>query len=439
MLEAALDSIISITSDSRVVEWNAAAEKTFGYTVDQAVGRDVAALIIPPEYRDRHYKGMARYMGTGDGPVIGHRVELEAMRSDGSRFPVELAISPIEIEGQVHFTAYLRDISVQQRAETEILESRQRLESTYEHAFAGIAEVDENGRYLRVNEEFSVITGYSREELLTRTFNEITADEDRGPDFEQFRRQVAGEIDSYQMEKRYIHKAGHVVWIELASSTVADNEGHPVYFVRVARDVTERKRSEEHLQLLVHELNHRVKNTLATVQSIASQTFRTATNVGEARKAFEERLLALSRVHNLLTRESWESARLQEVVAEAIQPYREERNDRFQVRGPDIRLPPRTALALSLALQELTTNALKYGSLSNDQGTVEITWELDRSTHPSPLSFVWKERGGPLVAPPQRKGFGSRLIERSLAEDLGGNVAIHFEPTGVICTVQTLL
>lgn len=199
------------------------------------------------------------------------------------------------------------------------------------------------------------------------------------------------------------------------------------------------KRGADHQRLLIDELNHRVKNTLATVQSIATQTLRNAPTTEEARDALETRLLALSRAHDVLTRENWEGAFLSDIVAQAIAPYNPSDGGRFQVAGPDVRLLPRTALALAMAFQELATNAVKYGALSNPSGHVEIAWTM-RESQPTPwLNLRWSESGGPTVAVPTRRGFGSRLIERNLARDLDGRVEIAFVPHGITCTVNAPL
>jgi two-component sensor histidine kinase len=195
------------------------------------------------------------------------------------------------------------------------------------------------------------------------------------------------------------------------------------------------KRAAEHQRLLIDELNHRVKNTLATVQSISAQTLRTAENTGEASEALERRLLALSRAHDVLTRESWEGANLSDVIEQALAPFWSDAEDRLSVRGQDVRLTPRMALALAMALQELATNAVKYGALSNKSGTVQVSWAVQNGGPPR-LQLVWEEAGGPPVQAPTRRGFGSRLIERSLAQDLDGRVEIAFAPTGVVCTVD---
>ncbi len=141
----------------------------------------------------------------------------------------------------------------------------------------------------------------------------------------------------------------------------------------------------------------------------------------------------------MLTRENWEAADLDEIVAEAIEPYQDQERERFRIDGPKVRLNPSMALALAMALQELATNAVKYGALSNATGEVQISWELDHSVIPARLRLRWQETGGPLVQTPVRRGFGIRLIERSLAQELGGEVKIEFDPSGVVCTVDAPL
>jgi len=205
------------------------------------------------------------------------------------------------------------------------------------------------------------------------------------------------------------------------------------------RDVTKRRRAEEQRRLLVNELDHRVKNTLATIQSIARQTF-TGGNDLAARRAFEGRLLALSQAHNVLTREHWGSARLHDIVVNTFEPYGTPADGILRVHGPNIRLNPRVALALALALHELATNAAKYGALSVPSGSVGVRWKLDRPEFPSKLWLYWAEAGGPPVPPPpRRKGFGSRLIERGLSMEIDGKVKLDFNARGVRCRIEVPL
>ena len=193
------------------------------------------------------------------------------------------------------------------------------------------------------------------------------------------------------------------------------------------------KRALAHQDLLINELNHRVKNTLATVQSIAFQSLRSAETMDHASQRLESRLMALARVHDVLTRESWDSAELRTIVHQAISPFESVGLQRFRLSGPPIRLPPRQALPLSMAIHELLTNALKYGALSLASGQVSIAWDVDAGG--TELAFRWDENGGPPVEPPSARGFGTRLIERGLAQELGGSVAIEFDPSGVTCAI----
>ena len=205
------------------------------------------------------------------------------------------------------------------------------------------------------------------------------------------------------------------------------------------RVVDELRAAVRDKDLLINELNHRVKNTLTTVQSIASQTLRNASSIDQASSAIESRLIALSQVHNVLTVQSWAAVELHDIVRQAVEPYRSRGESRIHVQGPPVQIPPRMALALAMALQELATNAVKYGALSNGAGQIRVHWELNRETASDRLLLMWEETEGPPVRKPARRGFGTRLIERSLAEDLDGDVRIEFAPTGVMCSVDAPL
>nr|WP_246215882.1 sensor histidine kinase [Microvirga makkahensis] len=186
-------------------------------------------------------------------------------------------------------------------------------------------------------------------------------------------------------------------------------------------------------------MNHRVKNTLATVQSIIAQTLRTNSLEAEARSRVDARLIALSDAHNLLTEHNWEGTTLDRVVAMALRPHQSDRERRFEVHGPNVHLSPKTALAIAMALHELATNAIKYGALSNDHGQVSLHWKVEQKNAEQRLHMLWSERGGPPVSPPSRKGFGTRLIERGLAAELGGSVQLSYPASGVTCVIDTPL
>lgn len=189
--------------------------------------------------------------------------------------------------------------------------------------------------------------------------------------------------------------------------------------------------------LLVEELNHRVKNTLAILQSIATQTFRSASR--PERDKFEGRLRALAEAHNLLSTEKWQGSELQEVIGRVLQPYLLSNPERMRRFGPKVPLAPRLAVVLSMILHEIATNAAKYGALSNDTGTVTLEWEIIEEDAIRKLRLIWTEAGGPHVTAPVQRGFGSRLIERSARDQLGGEATVDFLPRGVVYTVTVAL
>ena len=279
----------------------------------------------------------------------------------------------------------------------------------------------------------------------------LTASENERPSFRVLRdgqevppadlpiqRAARGEkVDDEELEVHFPDGDRKTLLVRAATLRGAAGEVHGA--VAAAVDITDRKRHAERQQLLLNELNHRVKNTLATVQSIAVQTLRNAENTVQARHHFEGRLIALSRVHNILTLENWEGASLRSVIADSIAPYRDEERERFETEGPNVSVPAKYALALAMALHELCTNAVKYGALSNEKGRVRIEWNLSARNGSPQLTIRWTEVGGPPVRPPSRRGFGSRLIELGLKQDLGGNVQIDFASTGVSCMIEAPL
>jgi PAS domain S-box-containing protein len=266
--------------------------------------------------------------------------------------------------------------------------------------------------------------------------------DDRERQDEELRLSIA-ECRDYNIDVRVIWPDAQIRWINLRGRPVFDGAGDAVRIAGISIDVTHRTRASLHQRLLIDELNHRVKNTLATIQSIAMQTFRTDEQGGGApasqRALFESRLLALSNVHDVLTRENWEGARLRDVVLEAVAAHGGGDQNAFTVQGPDWRLSPKMALSLSMALHELCTNAAKYGALTVPGGHVTIRWTIEQGGAAPCLKLAWSEHGGPPVTPPLRKGFGTRLIERQLARELRGSVELTYATEGVMCTIEAPL
>jgi two-component system CheB/CheR fusion protein len=247
-----------------------------------------------------------------------------------------------------------------------------------------------------------------------------------------------------EFEMTWVRPNGESVPLAISYSPVCDPEGNLLAGKLIARDITERVRAARHNEMMLAELNHRVKNTLASVQAIADQTVANAPDLPAFKESFLARLLALSHTHNLLARDAWAGAPLADIIHNELAPYRNDRdartNDaRVRLHGEALTLPPKHALALSMALHELATNAGKYGSLSVPGGQVTVTWAtLTTDQHPW-LHLQWTESGGPAVEPPTRRGFGSRLIGDGVPYELGGEVTLEFPRNGVVCTIDVPL
>lgn len=242
---------------------------------------------------------------------------------------------------------------------------------------------------------------------------------------------------AHTAEYRIIRSSdGEVRWIRDAGFPIHDFAGRVRRVAGIAQDVTGEKEATERQRRLTRELDHRVKNVLALVQAVAAQTIRSSDTLAHFAEGFEGRLAALARAHGMLTSSGWMGAELRALVQQTLEPHLDGRRA-LHADGPAVRLPPRHAVALAMVLHELSTNAAKYGALSVQGGSVQVAWEsaVDREGAPQ-VRFVWRESGGPTVAPPERRGFGTALIEQASRLDLHGAGAIRFEPEGVVCELS---
>jgi two-component sensor histidine kinase len=227
------------------------------------------------------------------------------------------------------------------------------------------------------------------------------------------------------------------LWRNLAITSIIGSVLLLIGLAFAVRMATTIARGEMLHDLLIEELNHRVKNTLAILQAIAVQTFRSASK--PERETFEGRLGALAEAHNLLSKEKWRGSELQDVVTRVLQPYLLDNPERMRMSGPKVPLSPRLAVVLSMIVHEIATNAAKYGALSNGTGTIALDWEVFAENSRQKLRLIWSEAGGPHVVAPVQRGFGSRLIERSARDQLGGEATVDFLPHGVVYTVTCAL
>jgi PAS domain S-box-containing protein len=397
-------------------------------------GMDAAAARTLEEQRPYDIELAARHAATGE-----------------TRWYRVIAAPRILPSGEPVWDGIQIDITDQKWAEEAVRRSEERLRTILDEMPVGVM-------LARMPTGEMVFSNAKSAELLGHPVHEIERISDFAmfgaihPDGTPYRpdeypvvRTVQHGMDIDQEEMLYRRGDGRIAHLAVSSTPVFSNPDREGFAVCAFYDVTERKRAEEHQSLLINELNHRVKNTLATVQSIAAQSFREAEASTEAgrvavtRAAFEARLFALARAHDVLTQANWESAGLRDIIDQAVAPYRGGVDYHvFITEGPNLRVTPQMALSLSMALHELCTNAVKYGALSRSGGHVRVTW-TETIADERRLRLVWQERDGPPVSPPTRRGFGTRLIERGVARELGGHVTVAYDPPGLSCTVDVPL
>jgi PAS domain S-box-containing protein len=415
IVEHSDDAIIGTTLDGVITNWNSGAENIFGYAGHEVIGKPVA-LLIPA---DRHSEETRILERLRCGDRVGH-YETVRQRKDGRLIEVSLAVSPVRDAGGriIAASKIVRDITERKRVEKNLTDF-------FENASVALHWVGPDGIILRANHHELEMLGYDYNEYVGRHISEFHVDQAAIADI--LKRLSAGEvISNYSSQLRC--KDGSVRDVVIDSSVLWENERF-VHTRCFTTDVTARKKAEQAQHMLVGELQHRVKNMLATVQAIASQTLHSAT-VAE-RDAFVARLHALSNAYDALTQENWDRTPLRDVVRRALEPFQKER---IAIVGPYVPLDASKALLMTMVLHELATNAVKYGALSNATGQVRTNWTVSEGADGARLQFCWEERGGPPVREPSQKGFGSRLIGASLEES-----RVTFAPEGLTCALEMLL
>jgi PAS domain S-box-containing protein len=356
-------------------------------------------------------------------------IEAVAERPDGTfvhfvPYPTPLYDASGALIGAVNM---LIDLSDRKRADLHA----QRLASIVESSDDAIVSKDLNGIITSWNGGAERLFGYRAEEVIGKPVTIlIPADRiDEEPNI--IARVRRGErVDNYDTVRR--RKDGSLVDISLTVSPLKDADGRIVGASKIARDITERKRAQEQQKLLVNEMRHRIKNSLATIQAIATQTLN---HHAEERDAFIARLHALGNAHDLLTSETWQTASLHAIVTQALKPFQEQHHERIAVDGrANVWLDSTKAVIVAMVVHELATNAIKYGALSNGSGRVSVTWE--QHSRPNFVKLVWQESGGPEVSPPMRKGFGSHLLERAFSGGQFGTAQLVFSPEGLCCVLE---
>jgi PAS domain S-box-containing protein len=367
----------------------------------------------------------------------GQRVRLEfrVIAPDGTeRWLLGVGEKREMPDGRVVASGVNLDVTAQKRDEMRIRESEARFREMADNLPLIVWMHDAEGNQEFVNRTFCDYFGVSREEMRAKRWQVLMHPEDADAYVAEFARCIRERCD-FHAEVRVCNGSGEWRWLESWGAPRFDAAGGYAGHVGTSADVTERKENEKMRRLLAEELNHRVKNTLAIVQSMANQSMRPGLSPEEGRATFAGRLRALAAAHDSLIREDWQRSTLRRVVEDARDSVGVP-EERVRIEGPRVALAAKEAVAMTLGLHELFTNAIKHGALSvnRPRAGVSVTWTVSAQAEPE-LRVEWAETGGPDVAPPERKGFGSQLVRQALAAELGAEVALEFPRAGVRCTI----
>lgn len=292
-------------------------------------------------------------------------------------------------------------------------------------------------RIVYANDSFLELTGFPSAEVVGVGLDSLMA---RGTEPQALRDLAAGFSGAIDMapEIHYKRSEGREFWATIYMCPVIDDNGKTIQYFMSFVDITAHKKAEHEAQMLIDELNHRVKNTLAMVQSIVRLAFTRSTEINAIRRSIEDRVFALSRSHDLLNQAEWKNVGLRALAEAVLEPFGvvEGGMRRIELEGEDTPITPKVALAFGIALHELVTNAVKYGALSNDTGAVRLAWRVVGDAGGPLLKLVWQETGGPPVPPPTHRGFGTEVLERGLPLELQGTVVLDFRPEGLLCTID---
>ena len=430
--EAATIGISEVDETGRLVRVNDALCKILGRSREQLL----AITFLDYTHEDDRETDWSLFSQQVRGEINNYSIRKRATRLDGALVYLDLFCSTVrDQEGKFRYgVRVLQDVTETKRMEDQIRQSERQMRDILEALPAAVYTTDASGRiefYNKASVEMAGRVPESGDEWCV-TWKLYTPDGTPLPHHEcpmaialKEERPIRG------VEAIAERPDGTRVPFMPYPTPLRDADGKVIGAINMLVDITERKQAESQQRVLIDELNHRVKNTLATVQSLAAQTARHAEGLQDFVRRFEARIVALARAHDLLTKRHWHDAPLEALIHELLDPLND--TARIRVAGPAIDLNPRAALSLTMALNELATNAVKYGALSTADGHLTIDWELRDDEAGKILNLAWRECDGPPVIPPTRRGFGSRLMERCIEVDLDGQLELAFEPDGVCC------
>ena len=437
--------------DNPIVYVNPAFETLTGYERHEVLGRNCRFLQGP--MTDSAEVARLRQ-------AIQHRtkvsVDLLNHRKDGSPFWNRLLVTPVCDNGGTlrYFFASQHDVTVErervvaleaeqlvllasaERAQARLADSEARLNFALQAGQLGTWALNHETLQLDASSSCKLSFGHDPEAAFGYAdFQTAVHPEDLA--------RVVAAIEAttttgipYDIEYRILTPSGEQRWIAAQGELLKRGDGSALSMTGFVTNISARKHAEDHRHLLAGELTHRVKNTLATVSAVVNQTLRSASSLENAAETVGARIASLATAHELLLRDEVEGAPVADIVAGVMRPFDGDDGDLYVANGPEIRLSPSVTLALSMALHELATNAAKYGALSTSAGTVTIQWDLTGRDEARRFTFSWVEQGGPTVTQPTRTGFGSRMIERVMAQHIRGTAKIDYRSEGVVFTID---
>ena len=436
-------------NDNPIVFANAAFARLTGYDRGAIIGWNCRFLQGP----DTDRADVARLRGAIESRVP---IELELLnyKKDGWTFWNRLLVSPVFGEdGQLtYFFASQFDVTLERERLVRLQRDRHELEAEVARRNAELQASEERLRFaldagqlgswsinldtgrLTASESCKVICGRQPDDTLS--LEELQASihpDDRAIQKDAIEQAIANR-SLLDAEYRLTTPAGDLRWVQIRGKAHYRADGTPIFITGTSQDITDRRAVQNHRAVLSRELHHRVQNTLASLQAVVSQTMRRANSLPDAAATLTARIQAMAAANTLLISEDFGSVSMHELVMRSLAPFGVEDADRFRLSGPDLRLPPQLVTAYALALHELATNASKYGALSAAVGVVEVDWRIEGGQDHPRLHMLWRETGGPPVTPPRRTSFGTQLIQRVLATEIGGRVDLDFRSEGVVFT-----
>ncbi len=426
------DAIVSKDLDGNVLSWNAAAERLFGISASEMLGKSIRR-IIPADRQDEEDRILARVRS---GELVP-KFETVRQRVDGTEIPVAITVSPIRDESGriIGASKIANDLREQTSLRTELLRSQRQLEALANNIPQLAWMADSEGSVFWYNRRWYEFTGTTAQSARGWGWHEVVHPDHAERVIESIRETWArGEPweDTYPLRGA----DGTYHWFLSRAQPVRDEKGNLLFWCGTNTDITEERETNERIRLLMNEVNHRARNILATIQAIVHRT------VGSADRALTEalvrRITALAANQDLLTKSNWSGVSVDAICKSQMLHVVDPSDGRVQFDGPeDLVLNPTAAEALGLAIHELATNAIKYGALSSDTGKVSLRWSIAEAEGEQRLEIEWRESGGPPVAPPGHKGFGTAIITRNPEMALRGKVTLDYRPEGVVWRVVT--